>query len=188
MKARSIGILVLLFALVPGSFAARVPKRFIVELSTEPVADRVVRERARGGMRGAEATAHRARVRDQQRLARARLGSQFTVLDSVDTVSNALLVETPTDDPSALRSLPGVLKVRPVRTLRMLMDRAVNVHKVAGAWEQVGYQNAGAGIKIAIIDSGVDITHPAFLDPSMAVPAGFPKVTDTTDRHTPTAR
>lgn len=182
MKARSFVTLILFFAFASALCAARVPRRYLVELSTEPVAERVTREHARDGMRGQVATAHRARVRDQQRLARARLGSQFVVLDSVDTVSNALLVETPTDDPAALRSLPGVLRVRPVRTLHMLMDRAVNVHKVSEAWNQVGYGNAGAGVKIAIIDSGIDITHPAFLDPSLTMPAGFPKVTNSTDQ------
>jgi subtilisin family serine protease len=64
----------------------------------------------------------------------------------------------------------------------MLMDRAANVHKVSEAWNQVGYGNAGAGVKIAVIDSGNDITHPAFLDPSLTMPAGFPKVTNSTDQ------
>ena len=37
-----------------------------------------------------------------------------------------------------------------------------------------GVQNAGAGIKIAIIDTGIDPTHPAFQDASLAMPAGYP--------------
>ena len=36
-------------------------------------------------------------------------------------------------------------------------------------------QNAGAGIKIGIIDTGIDVNHPAFRDPLPPVD-GFPKV------------
>jgi subtilisin family serine protease len=36
--------------------------------------------------------------------------------------------------------------------------------------------NAGAGIKIGIIDSGISNTHPAFQDPSLTAPPGFPIV------------
>ncbi len=41
-----------------------------------------------------------------------------------------------------------------------------------------GVSNAGAGIKIGIIDSGIDQTHPAFQDKSLTPPAGFPKCTN----------
>jgi len=35
--------------------------------------------------------------------------------------------------------------------------------------------NAGAGIKIGLLDTGIDQNHPAFQDPSLTPPAGFPK-------------
>jgi uncharacterized protein (TIGR03437 family) len=38
-----------------------------------------------------------------------------------------------------------------------------------------GSGNAGAGIKIGIVDTGIDQTHPAFQDSTLTVPAGFPK-------------
>jgi uncharacterized protein (TIGR03437 family) len=44
------------------------------------------------------------------------------------------------------------------------------------AWNLVGgVGNAGAGVKIAVIDTGIDQTHPAFQDNSLSTPAGFPK-------------
>ncbi len=43
------------------------------------------------------------------------------------------------------------------------------------ALEPGGTLNAGAGIKIGIIDTGINQTHPFLTDPSLSVPAGFPK-------------
>ncbi len=37
-----------------------------------------------------------------------------------------------------------------------------------------GVSNAGKGIKIGIIDTGIDQTHPALQDPTLQTPAGFP--------------
>jgi len=37
-----------------------------------------------------------------------------------------------------------------------------------------GMANAGKGIKISIIDSGVEATNPAFQDPSLPTPPGYP--------------
>src|SRR5438552_12787431 len=46
------------------------------------------------------------------------------------------------------------------------------------SWSALGgASNAGAGMKIAILDTGIDETHPAFQDPSLSIPAGFPKGT-----------
>ncbi|HEY3334097.1 MAG TPA: S8 family serine peptidase [Candidatus Limnocylindrales bacterium] len=46
------------------------------------------------------------------------------------------------------------------------------------AWTAVGgSSNAGAGVKVGILDTGVDITHPCFSD------AGYPSVTEKGDTH-----
>jgi uncharacterized protein (TIGR03437 family) len=42
-----------------------------------------------------------------------------------------------------------------------------------------GIANAGQGIKVGILDTGIDQTHPAFQDSSLVAPAGFPKCTGT---------
>jgi subtilisin family serine protease len=169
----------LLFApLVAGGV---VPGRYIVELSTEPLADHVVRlhgrgESARLALRGAEAQTHRGRLRAEQREASARIvQEEGRILGQVETVKNAVLVEIDDARAARLATLPGVRKVYPVRELRMLMDRATVLHHAPEAWSRVGLENAGAGVKIAIIDSGMDIDHPALQDLSLKPPAGFPK-------------
>jgi len=160
--------------------AERVPNRYIVELSSEPVSDVVARSGAkRSALRSAAAEGHRARLRTEQQQMRQRFQSRKArVLDSVTNVANAMFVEASEADAAELAKLPGVKRVVPVRMLYRNMNRAVLLHKVADAWNQIGGQeNAGAGIKIGIIDSGIEVTHAAFQDSSLPMPDGFPKAT-----------
>ncbi|MCX6622918.1 MAG: hypothetical protein NTY38_18000, partial [Acidobacteria bacterium] len=158
-------------------FAERIPNRYIVEFKTESVARKLGRRLAREGAHGAAANSHRSRVRAEQQQARRQLSTDATVLDSIDTVANALFVEIPDAKTSQLAALPNVRSIHPMRTFHMVLDRAVEVNKVADAWNQVGVDRAGAGIKIAIIDSGIDSGHAAFQDPSLTIPASYPKLT-----------
>src|SRR5262249_37654709 len=66
----------------------------------------------------------------------------------------------------------------------MFLDHAVNVHKVTDAWKTItgGQAGAGAGIKVAILDSGIDTTHPAFQGFSATMPDGFPKVSSDAEK------
>ena len=44
------------------------------------------------------------------------------------------------------------------------------------AWTAAGgAANAGAGVKVGIIDTGIDQTHPCFAPAGYSYPAGFPK-------------
>ncbi|MDZ4797004.1 MAG: S8 family serine peptidase, partial [Bryobacteraceae bacterium] len=62
------------------------------------------------------------------------------------------------------------------RPLKRHLDTAVTLMNVPAAWSTVnGPQNAGAGVKIAVLDSGIDISHPSMQDSSLQYPAGFPK-------------
>lgn len=171
------------FVWLPLYAAGTVPNRYLVELETEPVATHI-RRVPRGRMaalRSVEARQHRSRVRAEQRQARGRVEAQGArVLESMDTVANALVVEAP--DAARLERLPGVRRVLPVYRIRkMMLDRAVPLLKAHEAWSAVGVENAGAGVKVAIIDSGIDITHPGFKDPSLPIPEGFPLATSEDD-------
>ena len=170
-------------ALISASFLGgqTVPGRYLVELNSEPVAVRVVRARAAQGLHGAAARSLRAKVQAEQDTVQARIEAlQSTVIDRVDTVSNALIVDSA--DAAQLAAIPGVKKVHPVRLFPRLMDRAVVLNKVVDAWNQIGGSaNAGAGIKVAIVDTGVDASHAAFQDSTMVAPDGFPKVSASGD-------
>jgi serine protease AprX len=56
-----------------------------------------------------------------------------------------------------LRNLPGVRGVYPDRALEYTLDNSTDTLRADGAWAD-GY--SGAGIGIAVIDAGVDGTHP----------------------------
>jgi len=164
--------------------SATVPNRFIVELSTEPLADHLARTGGgRSSLLSTAATSHRARIQAEQRQARVLLQQNgASVLEGVDTVANALFVQTTQADPEPWKNLPNVLRVTPVHTVEMLLDRAVVVNRITDAWAQIGGSgNAGLGVKIAILDSGVDITRPALLNSPLAIPPNFPLVNATSD-------
>ncbi len=101
---------------------------------------------------------------------------KISVTGAVQTVLNAVFVNVSPERVLELRSIPGVRRAAYLPAMKMHLNKALDLVKVAGAWSQVGGQaNAGAGVKIGILDSGIDQNHPAFNDPALAIPAGFPK-------------
>ena len=162
--------------------AAAVPNQYIVEMAGEPVAVHITRHAPGAGIRSRAALLRRAQIREEQRPVRARLeAAEAHVVDSLDTVANALIVNIPDEKAARLQSVPGVVHVYPVRRFKLSLDHALPLHHVPEAWQQVGLANAGAGMKIAMIDTGIDIQHPGFQDPSLAVPSGFPRVNADSD-------
>jgi subtilisin family serine protease len=167
-------------ALSPGQI---VEGRYIVELTAEPA---VVAEPGPGAAKGARAAASTSRlaaVQTQQDRLRATLGARgVEVVDRVQLVANALIVRASEADAAALASTPGVLRVSPVILYKKLLDRSVVLQRITDAWALAGGPgSAGAGIRIAIIDTGIDATHPGFQDPDLQAPSGFPKVNRETD-------
>jgi subtilisin family serine protease len=101
----------------------------------------------------------------------------------MDTVINALIVSIPDARANELLQIPGALKLHQVHQVKALLSHALPLHKVPDAWSMLplGQNSAGAGIKIGMIDTGVDVNNPAFSDPLPAV-AGFPKVLQASDQ------
>ena len=126
---------------------------------------------------------HRQKIEAAQASLHSELARQnFTVTGSVQTVLNAVFVLATPDQVAQLRSMPGVAGVRPLRRFRKSLDAAVPLLNGPGAWALVGGEGrAGRGIKIAVIDTGIDQTHPAFQDNQLAIPSGFPKCNAASD-------
>ena len=89
-------------------------------------------------------------------------------------VLDGLAVDVPVRDLPRLKTLPRVAEVFPSATYPVAAGPAVDQIGAPQLWGP-GLTSAGDGIKIGIIDDGVDQTHP-FFDPSgFVMPPGFPK-------------
>ena len=154
-----------------------VPNQYILLLEDAPVSARFV---SREQMRTTAAVAYRQQVETKQAAVRKELASRnIQVLGSVSVLVNDIFVGAPANRVAELASIPGVIGVRPMRRFKMALNRATQLMNAPAAWNAVGgMSNGGKGIKIAILDSGIDQTHPAFQDSTLTMPAGFPICTD----------
>jgi uncharacterized protein (TIGR03437 family) len=131
-------------------------------------------------LRSSATASYRQQIQARQQDIRLQLATRkIEVTTSTDTVLNAIFVVAPADRVSELAAIPGVRGVVPVRRYRRKLNAANQLLNAPAAWNLAGgIQNAGKGIKIAILDSGIDQTHPAFQDSSLPMPSGFPLCDD----------
>ena len=165
---------------VPVLSAQIVPGKYIVELAGPPAADTAALQPI--GKREAAARARSIVLSEQARVLPrlANLGAR--VVAGVDTVANAFIVEISDNDAPRLAAEPGVARVIPVPLMHSSLDHALPLIKAPEAWSIAGgISQAGAGVKIGIIDSGITATHPGFQDDSLPVPDGFPLVNNFSD-------
>ena len=88
---------------------------------------------------------------------------------------NGLSLEMPGRMVSIIRSMPEVLAIVPNRRYEYSLTRSNDLMYAPFAWQLVGGPAlAGQGIKIGIIDTGIDNTHVMFDDEGYDLPAGFP--------------
>ncbi len=129
-------------------------------------------------LQSAQAVTHRSRLaREQASVVRALTNIPGVSIEgSTDVVMNALIARVPLEKYSEVRKLPGVRKVYFSRPYRKLLDAAAGLVNASALWTAAGGRaNAGKGVKIGIIDSGIDITNPMFIDSSLSAPSGYPK-------------
>ncbi len=148
--------------------------RWMVVLQDPPVAA-VVSSRA--ALRRQEASAAGTRLLGKQKeLRRALVGRGISVTGATHVLLNAVYVIATVDQARELATLPGVARVVRDFPAKRTLTRALPLVNGQQAWAVVGgEQNAGSGVKIGILDTGIDQTHPGFQDPSLPMPQGFPK-------------
>src|SRR5437660_9827751 len=106
----------------------------------------------------------------------AKFAPEVTVTYEYSTVLNGLAVNLNGADIRELNHLPGVVTADYTFSVHTDMNRSPTLIGAPTLWAADGGQaNAGAGIKIGIIDTGIDFTHPFLTDNRLVVPAGFPK-------------
>jgi subtilisin family serine protease len=89
-------------------------------------------------------------------------------------VVNGLAVVLPAAQVPLLGRLPGVKTVFPSLRYHALLDRGPQQIGAPALWGP-GLETAGQGMKIGIIDEGIDQNHPFFDAAGYTMPPGFPK-------------
>lgn len=164
----------LVLAAASPSMAQRVRGEYALVLEDPPLVEQIA---AREGLESAAAEEARQRIQEAQDKLAAELEQRgIAVVSRAHTLVNAVFVRAPQSRLEELRGLPGVRRVSFLPPVKRHLNRAAGLVKAPEAWAALGgMANAGAGIKIGIIDSGIDVNHPAFQDPSLTAPPGFPK-------------
>lgn len=168
-----LGLILLGSATLPALRAQSRAQHYILILQDPPVAERYASaERARS----LEAANYRQEIEAKHQAVKNDLASRhIQATGEVKTVLNAIFVVAPKQRLAELKALPGVKGVVAGRQYHLNLNRATSLVDAPGAWNALGGTgNAGAGMKIGMIDTGIDQTHPAFQDSSLSVPAGFP--------------
>jgi len=147
-------------------------RQYTLILEDPPVASRFP---SREAMITAEAGRYRAQIAAKQSSLREQLKAKHvSVIGSVSTALNAVFVVATPDRVAELKTLPGVLGVVPARHYHQQLNAATQLINAPAAWSALGgTSDAGAGIKIAVLDTGIDQNNPAFQDPSLPEPTGF---------------
>jgi subtilase family protein len=90
------------------------------------------------------------------------------------TVLDGMAVVLPRAQADKLAHIRGIAQVWPNGVYRAQLDRTPTLIGAPQVWGP-GLATAGQGMKIAIIDEGVDQTHPFFNPTGFSYPPGFPK-------------
>ncbi|HEV8534892.1 MAG TPA: S8 family serine peptidase [Candidatus Limnocylindria bacterium] len=133
-----------------------------VRLEGNPVA--VEQGRAGRKLSRAEKDRIKSDLKTQQdALAPQIAGAGASIVGQYQSAINAMKVRTSLAGVSALRALPGVVAVDPVEIV--VPGNTVGVPYISApqAWETTGFR--GEGIKIGIIDTGIDYLHANFGGP-----------------------
>jgi subtilase family protein len=118
-----------------------------------------------------------AEIRREQRDVLARIRAevpQARVRWRYQVVLNGLAVVAPEDAVARIASVQGVRKVQPSVRYRSALFSSPKVIGAPQVWGST-LATAGQGMKIGIIDDGVDQTHPFFSPAGFTMPPGFPK-------------
>ena len=176
---RRLPVFLLTFLLPVAAFPQAASNRYAIFLQDEPLAKHFG---SRTELDSPAATTYRQRIETAQQAVRSELTNRgIRINGSVNTLLNAIFVVMPSDRVAEVKGIAGVLEVAPVRRHDLFLNRATTLMNAPQAWALTsgGQTNAGAGIKIGIIDTGVDQTHPALQDASLQMPAGYPKCSGT---------
>lgn len=98
-----------------------------------------------------------------------------SVLAKYDVVFNGVAMAVDPDAVAKIAAMPGVKRVYPDRLYYLTLDASLPLVHAPALWAELGGRDhAGAGIKVAVVDSGIRPENPMFDDAGFSPPAGFP--------------
>ena len=173
-----------LFACVPAlATTAAGTANFTVLLDSPSTGKRLSMSQSKGPRhaprRAAAASfAHMARsvALTQEPVIEALDDAGIEILGHVRNVLNALFVRATPEQAKQIELIRGVRRVVQSRELDFEVDTVADIVQLANTrLVGDGVRATGAGVKIAIIDSGLDFDHEAFRDDSLPQLPGYPK-------------
>ena len=127
----------------------------------------------------ARAAGYEAMLAARQADFEARATSMFPdarIAVELRKLANAVSIRVAPSEVAQLALLPGVRKVELAKAYHATLDKSVPLINAPAFWEKVGGgPQAGKGVKIAILDTGIDITNPLFAPAGFTAPSGFPR-------------
>ena len=174
----------LFIALAVAVSAQIIPGRYIVEFNTPPAAALMTPQTRLLPGNEPRVAARRAQIAAERATSEQRVRALGgTITHRYDTLINGIAVTLSDAGAAELRQMPNVRGVYPVTRHHALLDRAVKVHRIADAVQTFanGAADAGKGIKIGILDTGIDAAHPGFQGFATPIPDGYPKVSGSSE-------
>ncbi len=143
----------------PRSVSADGEVTVILQMSGDPVAV-VQAEKGRKLTASEKKTVKGKLKKTQDAIADDIASAGGDIQAQMQSAYNGIQVSLPLDEVDAVASLPGVVAVHEARTYELENAVSVPFLGVPEVWESTGY--TGAGVKVAIIDTGIDYTHADF--------------------------
>lgn len=168
-----------------GSSAPPAMTEVVVTLPQAPLAEAILRDRSlaaaptvhhRLDLRTTAAVSYLRTLASAQRMLQSRIETAVpgaTVRWRYSIVLNGLAVVLPKADVARLAAVPGAT-VWPSVTYHSLLNTGPQLIGAPAVWG-ANLATAGQGIKIGVIDDGLDQRHPYFDPTGLTYPPGFPK-------------
>ncbi|MGC3994829.1 MAG: S8 family serine peptidase [Propionicimonas sp.] len=134
----------------------------IVEVKGDPVAVVEARQ-GRKLSTGERSTVRKALIKTQDEVAKTVTARGGKVQYQMQSAYNGMRVRINSSQLDAVAALPDVVAVHAVQTYTIDNATSVAFLGVPQVWQDTGY--TGQGVKVAIIDTGVDYTHANFGGP-----------------------
>ncbi|MGI8517517.1 MAG: S8 family serine peptidase [Acidimicrobiia bacterium] len=148
----------------------------MVEMAGDPVA--VVQAKAGRELSAAEKQAIKAALKRRQDAAIGQIQAKGGIVRSqMQSAYNGMRVDIARNQAASLATIPNVIAIHGVQRYTFEHETSVPYLGIPAVWGGTGY--TGVGIKVAIIDTGIDYTHANFGGPGTVAAYEAADATDT---------